>query len=582
MARKAPPRGPCIYAFTVAVLVFVCMAARSASARAAPPVEPGREPWQRAVPQAGSALENGWDRGFVFPVHAPRTEPLDKSLPLPEVLRELSRPRGYVSPESVVNTGPFPLPYNDFVQAYIDYYSGEARRDFAKWLMRSGMYRDMVKARLRERGMPEELFHLAMIESGFRLKARSRAGAKGMWQFMRATGENFGLAVNYWADERCDPEKSTEAALDYLGYLYERFGDWHLAAAAYNAGEGKVARGLRYTGCEDYWCLCDKRVIRLETRAYLPKIIAAAMISNRPEAYGFHNIERMEALAYEDVPVHGAVDLRLLADCAGVTVSGLKSINPELMRFCTPPGGEYTLHIPPGKSARFRKAYAKLSPKDRDAFKKHTVKEGECLGTVAAGYGVSKWMLAYMNGMSPHGWLKQGQVLTVPAPRDAAYNPPTTPAPGRRVAYRKGSGNALFYIAKPGDTLWEIAMIFGVSVADLAEWNRIPDPATLRPGRELVIYAEQRREPYSGIGPGEELKSPAPACTCERRTAFHRVEKGESLWKIAREYGAGVEEVMECNGLVSEMVKPGQVLTVCIDQGRGTRGAPHGYITSGN
>jgi len=500
--------------------------------------------------------DNGWTHSYVFPLKTEDILPLDKSLPLPEILRHLSRPGGYVAPEDVVTTGPFPLPLNRYVQSYIDYYTGPARRDFATWMRRSGTYRPMIIRELRKRGMPEELFYLCMIESGLSPKARSRAGAKGLWQFVRYTGNKFGLTVNFWVDERCDPVKSTEAALDYLERLYSMFGDWHLAAAAYNAGEGRVSRAVRRTGCPDYWCLLEKRALSRETRDYLPKIIAAAMINKSPETYGFYNLEYLPRLTYSTVRVDGAMDLRVLAECAGTSLPELKRLNPELNQFCTPPGVKsYKLKVPPGKSAGFYAELANLGPEKRRAFKKHVVQRGESIDKVSAGYRTSPLMLARMNGLSRNAWLWEGQEITVPVPLDARYDARRAAPPRRRSPVIASSGNRSVYVVEPGDTLWEIAMMFGVAVEDLKSWNNVTDPRQLSYGDRLVIYSEKR----------PEVQAELPEIRGKTKSFTYTVRPGDRCYFIARHYGIHTRHLISQNGLDSKCsLRPGQKLTLTV------------------
>ena len=518
-------------------------------------------PEERGIQEPEPEYLNGWEHSFVFPVPPDFVHVRDKSMPLPEILRELSAPGGYVSPDDLITTGPFPLTLNSRVQSYIDYYSGPARRDFARWIRRGGLYRPMIMSKLREHGMPPELYYLCMIESGFNPRARSHAGAKGLWQFIRSTGRKFGLNNNYWMDERYDPEKSTDAALTFLAYLYDMFGDWYLAAASYNAGEGRVYYGKRATGCDDYWCLCDRKVIRLETRGYLPKIIAANIISNHPERYGFENVEPLPPLRYSKVKVDDALDLGTAAKCAGVSKRDIEELNPELNQFCTPPGMRgYELKVPAGTARRFRAAYNNLTPGEKRPFKVHKVARGESLRKVAAGYNTSYKMIAAMNGMASEDFLLEGQDLIVPVPKHARYNPTKRPPP----VYRPGTGNVprdgdkLTYVVEPGDSLWDIANYFNVSVADLKKWNNIKDPASIQYNDVIVVYTDEDKAPR---------RSGTPKISGRTKTFEYTVRPGDRCFFIAQHYGIHSMNIVEQNGLDKNCtIRPGQLLTLTVPE----------------
>ena len=227
----------------------------------------------------------------------------------------------------------------------------------ATYLKRSGRYEGMIRGKLRERGMPEDLFYLSMIESGFNPNARSHAQAVGLWQFVAETGRRYGLRIDSYVDERRDPEQSTDAALRYLSDLYSRFGSWNLAAAAYNSGENRIGRIMREeTGSEqgedaDFWRI-RKRLPR-ETRDYVPLIVAAALIGKQPEKYGMERVERWLPVSTEKVMVPGGTDLGKVARAIGVEKEELRILNPQLVRGQTPPGERYAVRIPEGRKAQF-------------------------------------------------------------------------------------------------------------------------------------------------------------------------------------------------------------------------------------
>jgi membrane-bound lytic murein transglycosylase D len=250
-----------------------------------------------------------------------------------------------------------PVVWNESVHRFVNLLSGEQSDRMALYLKRSGRYEGMIRTKLRERGMPEDLLYLSMIESGFNPTARSRVQAVGLWQFMAPTARDYGLRVDSYVDERRDPEKSTDAALRYLQDLYRRFGSWNLAAAAYNTGEGRVSRAMRATtgsvkGEEtDFWKI--RRLLPSDTREYVPLIYAAALVGKDPQRYGLGNVERWLPVPTDTVAVPGGTELEEVAEAVGATESELRSLNPQLLKAMTPPGKPYPVRVPDGSAARF-------------------------------------------------------------------------------------------------------------------------------------------------------------------------------------------------------------------------------------
>ncbi|MGZ6144190.1 MAG: lytic transglycosylase domain-containing protein, partial [Myxococcales bacterium] len=241
-----------------------------------------------------------------------------------------------------------PVELNDAVIAYIRFFQTDTREHFGRWLSRSTRYLPMMRKVLETQGLPLDLVYLSMIESGFSSYATSFAKAAGLWQFVVGTSRRYGLKTDFWVDERRDPQKATVAAAKYLRDLRERFhGDWYLAWAGYNAGEGKVDRAIRKEKTTDFWRMMGKgRTLRAETKHYVPKLIAAALIAKHPERFGFH-VDYEQAPEIEEVQVPDATDLHVIAKAAGITIEQVRDLNPELRRFCTPPGG-WTVRLPKG------------------------------------------------------------------------------------------------------------------------------------------------------------------------------------------------------------------------------------------
>src|SRR5687767_2778606 len=269
--------------------------------------------------------------------------------------------RGLVREAAAATVGAswdIPVVRNPSVDRFIGIFSQRQQDRMALYLKRSGRYEGMIRGKLRERGMPEDLLYLSMIESGFNPTARSHASAVGLWQFIEDTGERYGLRVDGYVDERKHPEKSTDAALRYLGDLHDQFGSWYLAAAAYNTGEGRVARVMKQvTGKEkgrdaDFWRIRSR--LPSETREYVPLMVAAALIGKEPAKYGLGGVQRWMPLESDEVQVPAGTRLSLVAEAVGVSENEVKRLNPHLVRAMTPPGKKaYPVRVPRGRTERF-------------------------------------------------------------------------------------------------------------------------------------------------------------------------------------------------------------------------------------
>ena len=329
-------------------------------------------------------------------------------------------------------TPTYPVEVNSAVERYLERFQSSPRREVVgRWLDRSNRYLNMIRQVFRKKGLPEELAFTAMIESGFNPLAVSRAGAKGLWQFMETTARRYGLRVDRWVDERLDPEKSTEAAADHLKDLFTQFGHWFLAQAAYNAGEVKVARAVERARTNDFWTIARGRWLREETKQFVPQIQAAALIAREPERYGFQ-VNPDEPLAYEVVSVPFSVELKQLAALAGVAPQALSDLNPELRRGVTPPGGPYALKVPSGTASDVAEALDRLSAQRADAARRpakrvakasasppgarvHVVKPNDTLSDIAKRYGVSVSELVRLNGLDPEAPIYPGDKIRVTA-----------------------------------------------------------------------------------------------------------------------------------------------------------------------
>lgn len=317
-----------------------------------------------------------------------------------------------------------PVVRNEYVQRFVDLFEQKQPDRMALYLKRSGRYEGMIRGKLREKGMPEDLIYLSMIESGFNPNARSKAQAVGLWQFIASTGRMYGLRIDGYVDERRDPERSTDAALHYLKDLYDQFGSWSLAAAAYNSGGNRVARIMREeTGTvrgeeSDFWRIRSR--LPSETREYVPLIFAAAIVGKEPQKYGLDGVERLLPIAVEEVDIPGGTSLAAVAGAIGVDTDDLRELNPHLIQGKTPPGAAFTVRIPEGRSDTFAVNFASsatlatVSETVAASNASHRVSRGESLSTIARRHGVSTAALQRANNMGRRTLIRPGQVLKLP------------------------------------------------------------------------------------------------------------------------------------------------------------------------
>jgi membrane-bound lytic murein transglycosylase D len=438
-----------------------------------------------------------------------------------------------------------PIVINDQVEYFLDYFQTKIRKRFSLWLSRSTRYIPLIKKTMNQYGLPEDLVYLAMIESGFSNIAYSRAQAVGMWQFIRETGQRYGLKINPWVDERKDPIKATQAAARYLSDLYKQFGSWYLAAAGYNAGEGKIARALVMYNAQNYWEITADhcRYIKDETKQYVPKMIAAALIAKEPEKYGFTDIPYYPPMAFEEVSLPGAVELKDVAAAAGTDLTALVDLNPELKRWMTPPnGGEYLLRIPAGSKNRLLENYAQLiKPKPRPVYAQHKVKKGELFTSIARRYGLSAGTIAKINRIKLTAYPKPGTLLMIPAKGSleeisAQEEGPEVRNVSAKVQRPAGRHDArarvkpedreqqpevqrLQYRIKKGDSLTAIAQQHVVTIEQIRKWNPRLN-GKIQVGRTLTLYgAKEAGEEKVKTEKGKGNKSP-------RRKSWIAAEQG--------------------------------------------------------
>lgn len=377
------------------------------------------------------------------------------------------------------------------VQYYIEFFLGPARDRFEIWLGRKQRYEGMIRETFRGYGIPQDLVYLALIESGFSNTAVSRARAVGMWQFIGSTGRRYGLEIGTWVDERRDPFKATDAAARHLGDLERQFGSWYLAAAAYNGGPTRVTRGIRRLRADadelsdtTFFDLSDRRYLRRETRDYVPKLIAAALIAKQPDRYGFREVALQQPLVFDEVTVTDATSLDVVARLADTTARAIVELNPHFYRGVTPPRRTSVVRVPRGRGPLVVRRWAELPASERVSFIEHRIVRGETLSGIAQRYGVSLRLLTASNpGVKPRR-LRIGQRLTVPLSGAARRGA----AAGRaRPVVSATTPSNRYHTVRRGESLWTISQRYAVRISQLRQWNGIGAEDVLQVGRRLRV-----------------------------------------------------------------------------------------------
>ncbi len=516
-----------------------------------------------------------------------------------------------VAPETETE---IPVVLNDRVMHYMVYFQNRGRRSFSIWLARSGKYIPAMKKILEERGMPSDLVYLAMVESGFNVKARSHAAAVGPWQFIKPTAKRYGLRVDSWVDERMDPRKSTIAAANYLSDLYAMFQSWELAAAGYNCGEDRVQAAIDKYQINDFWQISEYTLPK-ETKNYVPKLMAALIIAKNPDKYGFVGIDYHESEFSETVMVPPQKSINDIAKVIGVSQVKLIELNPALLLNATPPGGLYEINVPQGyasiTSQKSKELYAlkNVSPSisQRAVASRHKVRRGDTLGKIAGRYGVSVSSIKRANGLRS-STIRTGQMLNIPGRSGSSGSYASSKDYTSTVKYRVRRGDTLGAIAarhrvsigsiknanglrgsliksgqvltipdasgryydteistgntkkvakykvRPGDTLGGIAAKYNVSVSTIKHANRIKS-STIISGQELTI-------PYISSGTVSSGSGGSYAATSNTTTSKYKVRSGDTLGGIAQRHGVSVASIKSANNISGSIIKRGQVLTI--------------------
>src|SRR6266851_2332002 len=386
-----------------------------------------------------------------------------------------------VTAELKTTQSDFPLVVNDYVAGFISYFSNSpaGHAHLLRSLERAGKYKEMISKNLRDQGVPQDLIYLAVAESGFQPQAlNARSGAGGMWQFM-PTGA-YGLARNGWFDERFDPQKSSLAYAKYMKTLYNQFGDWYLAMAAYDWGPGNVQRAVMRTGYADFWELYRRNVLPGETKNYVPGIIAAIIMAKNPEQYGLDKITPDAAVISETVTVDYAIDLRLVADVTNASLPEIVALNPSLLRMTTPRDMAFDLHVPPGTREVFETRIKDIPEDKRASWRFHVVRSGETLDGIASALHAHASDIARTNGLKADDGVDTGDELVIP------------------VAGAVASAGPQRYAVRRGDTLITVADRFGVSVVELRRWNHLSSNV-VKPGSSLAVVAPVKLAPVTHV-----------------------------------------------------------------------------------
>ncbi|MCL2101227.1 MAG: LysM peptidoglycan-binding domain-containing protein [Fibromonadales bacterium] len=454
-----------------------------------------------------------------------------------------------------------PVEINDRVMQEIRFLTVNARSFMEASLSRKTLLDSMIYARIEARGMPKDLVYLALVESGFKLKAYSKAKAAGVWQFIPSTGKRYGMPQDFWVDMRYNPEVATEAALDYLSFLYKEFNDWHLAMAAYNCGEGRIRRLLREARAEDpdkkvaYW---DLKLPR-ETMHYVPRILAAMIIGHYPEHYSIE-IKKQSFIPFDTVTVKDCLPLDKVGSAVGVSVNTVRELNPELIRWCTPPNlKSYTMKIPQGSREKFLAAYEKMDKTQLVRWQQYKVQKGDNLGSISRMFGLKVADIQSANNLSSTK-LRIGQVLIIPMPMGATAPKNATAEKKQSAETQKASNagsansNVRTYIVRNGDNLGSIARRHGVSMQSLMTWNDLQSNK-INAGQRLYI-----QNPSRASAPTSAPSAPISASV--QGATSYEIKPGDNLWDIARAHNVTVQQLKDWNPGLEKKIFPGMKIRV--------------------
>ena len=505
-------------------------------------------------------------------------EPQQKSEPAPiDQTNELSpsadaRTKAKAEADVKNTRSDLPLMMTDQVAGFIAYFSNHGRGIFERALARSGRYRDLMLPILKQEGVPQDLIYLAQAESGFHPLAVSRVGARGIWQFMGSRARGYGLHHNIYVDDRQDPEKSTRAAARHLKDLYNQFGDWYLAMAAYNSGPGTVQAAVKRTGYADFWELYNRNVLPKETKNYVPIILAVTIMAKNPKQYGLEDVVMERPAEYDTVTIDYPVDLRLVAECVGSTPSELQDLNPSLLRMTTPRTGKFELHLPAGTRDDYETAIASIPPDMRLWWRYHVVKPGDTLASLARSYHTTIRQISEVNHLEDRQLDPQAKLVIPVTPGKHAAADTATYA--RRITR---------YHVRKGDTVQSVADNFGVSPQQLRRWNGLRSSTNSLTGRKVLALhlpispsardaemASSRSKSKRSKTETASVKPPATKSAeierlskAEVAVVRHKVRSGETLYSIANAYRTTVAALKRDNRNIG-VIRPGMILNIPI------------------
>ena len=470
----------------------------------------------------------------------------------------------------------FPIVINKQVEVYLELFQNRQKTHFARWLSRSTKYLPMFQKELREAGLPEDLAYLAMIESGFNQRAYSRAKAVGLWQFIKGTGKQYNLKIDNYVDERRHAEKSTKAAVAFLSDLYADFGDWHLAVAAYNAGAGKIRRGMKRYKSTDFWSLAQHRYLKMETKRYVPKLIAAILIAKNPKKYGFTNINYESPLEYETLRVGPGLSLEAVALLCNVSDKEIKRLNQELKTGKTPLNkSHYDVQIPLGRKGLAESNLPRLHSVVSTEYKTHVIGKRDTLSKICKRYNINKTTLLKINNLRSKK-LVAGTHLRIPY-NAIHYHLLAEGSQGRPI-----TNDLVLHKIRPGETISKIAKKYNVPANLIVTWNGLKSVHKIRAGQQLALYIEDGSEPRrqkkqaSGavaVSPSRSGSSliilaeqkkfaSAKRVPAKTRISWYKVRQGDSLWAIARKFNLSPEQLKSWNNLKSNRIHPGIKLKI--------------------
>lgn len=441
------------------------------------------------------------------------------------------------------------------VERYFAYFTGPARETFARWLKRAETHLPHVRQTLLNHGLPQDLAMLPFAESGYNCNAYSWAGAGGMWQFMPATGRKFGLTVDWWIDERRDPRLSSEAAARYLAFLNDMFGDWHLALAAYNAGEGKISRALEVTNAEDFLDLVSQndrlnRKMRLkpETQHYVPKFIAITKIFQNLEALGFEPVRWDAAPSLETVLVPGGTDLLALAKSGGMNWEEFHQLNPAFRRQVSPPDRKVAVSIPRAKAQPMLAYLQNPNVLPHAGFIAHTVRKGDTLRSLSKRYGVPQEVIRQINDVNS-GTLQAGECVMLPQSGTGEKVPEKALA----SKTRKIASDRANYVVRKADTAWTISKRFKISVKTLVAANGLSSSKAIKPGMRLSIpdASEQSAQ-----------KTRVQAAKAREQVTRYTVRQGDTIYSLSRRFGVTADALKAWNKIKGTDLRAGESLKV--------------------